>query len=253
MAAKYDRADVVELLLDLGVSPDIENSGGGDRPLHTAAYSGSEAVVDMLIRRGAKIDPVDKVHDATPLWFAMWAQRTRIITLLARYSRDVWALSFTGHVERGREVLRAEPRFATMSGDSTPLFWLPEDEQQAVEIVEMFLALGADASFRRKDDGLTAGEVARRRGLDAAADLLAAAEKHPKKPAPTPQSPEVRKYERLAQNIVKAYASDDEAAMQAVKSQFGSSFTVQDLRAVVWRLMYKVRQASGSSESFQLA
>ena len=253
-AAKQNRTDVIEFLLDLGVSPDVKDAKQGDQTaLHVAAYSGAAEAVDVLIRHGAKIDPVDSTHDATPLWFAMWAQRERVITMLARYSRDVWALNFTGHLERVREVLAAEPRFATMSGESTPLFWLPEDEQKAVATVELFLSLGADASFRRKADGLTAGDVARRRGLTAAADLLAAAEKKaPLKPT-TPRSAEVDPYEALARNIVKAYASGDEEAMEGIKKHFGRSFNVEDVRAIVWRTTYKVRQASGSAEAFQLA
>jgi len=254
-AARQDRADVAAFLLDFGVSPNIEDPGQGNQTaLHVAAYSGAESVVDLLIRRGAKIDPVDAVHDATPLWFAMWAQHDRIVSRLARYSRDLWALSFTGHLERLREVLRAEPRLATVAGESTPLFWLPEDEKRAVEIVEMFLSLGADAAFRRREDGLAAAEVARRRGLTEAADMLAAAEKQPpRRQSAVPQTPAVEKYERLANDMVKVYAAGDEAALRSVKDHFGRSFTGEDLRSVVWGLLYKVRQASGSAEAFGLA
>jgi ankyrin repeat protein len=250
-AAKHDRADVIGVLVDLGVSAEVANPRGGDRPLHVAAYAGAENAVDTLIRAGAKIDPVDSVHDATPLWFAMWAQRTRVITLLSRYSRDVWALSFTGNVERVREVLLAEPRLATMSGESTPLFWLPEEEDRAVDLVTLFLELGADASFRRKEDGLTAADVARRRGLNRAADLLAAAAAEKPKTA-SPASPEVASYERLARDMVSAYATGDEEAIQRINQHYNRNTSAEDLRAMVWRLTYKVRQASGSAEAFQL-
>lgn len=175
-AAELDRSDVVGLLLDMGLSPDIEDAKRGNQtPLHIAAYNGSTRVAALLIERGAKIDPVDSMHDATPLWFAMWAQQNEIIELLSPYSSDVWALSFLGKVARVREVLRAEPKIATMAGESTPLFWLPEDEQQAVEIIELFFSDGADAAFRRQSDGLTAADVARKRGLEQAARRLEAA------------------------------------------------------------------------------
>lgn len=251
-AAEQNRTDVVELLLDLGVDVNVENPGKATA-LHAAAYKGAAEAVDTLIRHGAKIDPVDSMHDATPLWWAMWSQQDRVVTLLARYSRDVWALNFTGHLERVREVLAAEPRFATMSGESTPLFWLPDDEQKAVATVELFLSLGADASFRRKADGLTAADVARRRGLNAAADMLAAAEKKPPVTPAMPKSAEVDRYQALARNMVKAYASGDDDAMRGIKDHFGRSFNVDDVRAIVWRTTYKVRQASGSAEAFQLA
>ena len=253
-AAQRDRADVVELVLDLGVSPNVENpKAGRQTALHVAAYAGSESAIDVLIRRGAKIDPVETMYDATPLWSAVWAGRDRIITQLARYSRDLWTLSFTGNVERVREVLRAEPRFATMAGESTPLFWLPEEEDKALEIIRMFLALGADASFRRKEDGLTAGDVARKRGLLQAADVLAtAATKEPKKPT-TAKSEVVAEYDRLANAVVETYAADNLDTIETTRKHFGRSFTRDDLRATVWRLMYKVRQASGSPEAFGLA
>src|SRR5262249_30127867 len=131
-ASELDRADVVKFLLELGVPPGIEDARRGNQhPLHVAAYNGSARVVTLLIERGAKIDPVDFMHDATPLWFAMWAQQTEVMELLSPHSRDVWALSFIGKVSRVREVLQVEPRIATMAGESTPLFWLPEDEQKA--------------------------------------------------------------------------------------------------------------------------
>ncbi|MGI9076013.1 MAG: ankyrin repeat domain-containing protein, partial [Gemmatimonadaceae bacterium] len=51
-AAKRDRADVVALLLDLGMSPDVED-GQRQRPLHIAAYAGSLGVAQLPIERGA--------------------------------------------------------------------------------------------------------------------------------------------------------------------------------------------------------
>jgi ankyrin repeat protein len=141
-----------------------------------AAYNDSVRVAELLIERGAAIDPVDSVHDATPLWWAVWDQRPRTTELLSRFSRDVWALTMTGNVERLREVLTAEPRLARLvGGETTPLMWLPGDEARAREIVELFLAHGADPSVRNRD-GQTAADLARKRGLDVAAGLLRAKE-----------------------------------------------------------------------------
>jgi ankyrin repeat protein len=175
IAAERDRADVVALLLDLGMSPDVGDAQGR-RALHVAAYHDSVRVAGLLIERGAAIDPVDSAHDATPLWWAVWDQRPRTTELLSRFSRDVWALTLTGNVERLREVLTAEPRLARLVGGETmPLMWLPGDEARAKEIVELFLAHGADPSVRNRD-GQTAADLARKRGLDVAAGLLRAKE-----------------------------------------------------------------------------
>jgi ankyrin repeat protein len=56
------------------------------------------------------------------------------------------------------------------------LFMLADDEERSAEIVRLFLAHGANAAFRRRD-GTTAADIARARGLDAAADLLERAAK----------------------------------------------------------------------------
>jgi ankyrin repeat protein len=171
-AAARDRADVVAFLLDLGMSPDVPDAQG-QRALHVAAYGDSVRAAALLIERGAAIDSVDSVHDGTPLWFAMWGQRPRTIELLSRFSRDVWALSFLGNVERLRELLTVEPKLARLVGsETTPLMWLPDDEGCAVAIVQLFLAHGADPSIRNKD-GLTAADLARKRGMDEVAELLA--------------------------------------------------------------------------------
>ena len=176
-AAKLDRPEVIRLLLDLGVSPNVRDRSG-QTALHTAAYSGSLAAAKLLVERGAEIDPVDEQHGGTPLWFAMWGKQTRLIELLGRYSRDLWALSATGNLERIRHILREAPSLATRSGQSTPLFWLPDDEPKALEIAKLLLANGADPSFRRKQDGLTAGDLAAQRGMDDVAALLSPYQPH---------------------------------------------------------------------------
>jgi hypothetical protein len=61
------------------------------------------------------------------------------------------------------------------------------------------------------------------------------------------------KYQSLAQDLVTAYATGDASAMQRINQHYGRNASVDDLRAIVWRLVYKVRQAGGSSEAFGLA
>jgi hypothetical protein len=64
----------------------------------------------------------------------MWGRRQATIDVLAPHSRDLWALAATGNVERICQLLASEPQLATMTGESTPLFWLPDDEQKAADI-----------------------------------------------------------------------------------------------------------------------
>ena len=172
-AARFNRANLVAWLLDLGMSPDVKAEQSGNHALHEAAYYDAADVVALLIERGAEVDPVDAIHDGTPLWFALWDLRQRAIDLLRRHSKDVWALSLLGDVDRIRAVLRDEPRWAQAYGESTPLMWLPPDEPRAKEIVKLFLELGADPT-RTNGDGMTAGDLARKRGMLEVADLLGA-------------------------------------------------------------------------------
>ena len=103
-----------------------------------AGYNDSIRVAALLIERGAEIDPVESNWSNTPLDCAVYSQHPRMIELLGRFSRDVWNLTFTGNVERLRDVLGAEPDLAKVAGRSygTPLMWLPDDEARAMEIVE---------------------------------------------------------------------------------------------------------------------
>ncbi|HUF51251.1 MAG TPA: ankyrin repeat domain-containing protein [Longimicrobiales bacterium] len=171
-AAKQDRADVVAFLLDLGTPIEIEDEHR-TRPLHTAAYARALAVTQLLIDRGAAIDPVETRYGNTPLGFAVHDYYEPMIELLGRHSRDMWNLIFTGRVDRVRAVLRETPEVArTVTDDNeTFLMWLPDDEAAAVEIVELLLAHGADAAVRT-GEGLTAADYASRRGLTRAASLL---------------------------------------------------------------------------------
>lgn len=174
-----DRADVVELLLDLGISPDIEDpEEGKQHPLHVAAYHDSLSIARLLIERGAQIDPRETRYESTPLWGAVWGQQQRMIDFLSPLSADVWALAFVGNVERLRNVLAAQPRLArSRGGNETPLMWLPGDEDQAMEIAEMFLAGGADPNVRNVQ-GQTAADLASVRGLDRVAAMLRSRESH---------------------------------------------------------------------------
>ena len=173
MAARLDRHEVVALLLELGMSADIEDPlQGNQRALHEAAYAGSLRVAELLLAGGAAIDPVEQNWGNTPLGAAVYAGRAQMIALLGGVSRDVWELTYTGNVERLREVLREEPaRAKVQTASQTPLMYLPNDEGRALEIARMLLSLGADPTVRNSE-GHSAADIARKRGLDDAAELL---------------------------------------------------------------------------------
>ncbi len=255
-AAKQDRADVVALLLDLGVAPDLTNPrNGNETALHVAAYSNSPAVAALLLDRGAAPDARESNFGATPLGFAVWGEKTRLIDLLCRFSRDVWDLTFMGKLKRLREVLNAQPELAKVvsSDGETPLMRLPDDEGKALECARLLLSLGADPALKNRA-GLTAADLAEKRGL-----LEAAAALRVGLPTPGPEgstSPRgVEELECRAQDFVQAYETGDEAALQRLNAYHQRAFTREDLRAEVWRRARVAREASsrGIKNAFGLA
>jgi hypothetical protein len=87
LAARFGHTDMVRSLLDAGEDPDRYNPPGGHAhatPLHQAALAGHEAVVRLLIERGARLDLKDVLWHATPADWAAHEGRTE----LERYLRE---------------------------------------------------------------------------------------------------------------------------------------------------------------------
>ena len=171
-AAERDRPDAIALLLDLGVPIDIADSTN-THALHRAAAAGALKAAALLMERGAEIDPIETTYHGAPIGWASHGDHIAMIDLLSRYSRSIWTLCFRGYVARVREILRENPALARQVRENgiTPLWWLPDDEEQALEIVELLLANGADPSIKSKSGG-TAADWARKRGMRAVAERL---------------------------------------------------------------------------------
>jgi ankyrin repeat protein len=175
-AARRDRADVLALLLGLGFRIEIQDQTG-KRALHEAAAANALRAAAFLVERGAEIDPRESRYHAPPIGWAAHGDRTEMVELLSRYSRDIWILCANGYVDRVREILTENPAPARdiTSNGHTLLWWLPDDEATAMQIVELLLAAGANPSAK-SEDNRTAADSARRRGmLDVASRLETAA------------------------------------------------------------------------------
>jgi hypothetical protein len=172
-AAHRDRPDVIALLLDLGVSVNASDRQG-KRPLHAAAEGNAVKAATLLIERGAEIDPRERNWSAPPIGFAAYGDHLEVRDLLSRHSRYVPTLAFCGYYDRLKEVLADEPALARqVFDDGTTMLWrLPDDEDTAEATARLLLDCGADPSVVSRD-GMTAERAARRRGLRAAADVIA--------------------------------------------------------------------------------
>jgi len=164
-AAKRNRPDVLALLVDLGFSVDVQDRSGR-RPLHEAAVNNAYAAAQFLIDHGAEVDARESTYNAPPIGWAAHGDRTEMVRLLSGYSRAIWILCANGYVDRVREIVTEDPtRAQEVSADGhTPLWWLPDDETHAIELVELLVKAGANPAATNKD-GQTAAEWARRRGM----------------------------------------------------------------------------------------
>jgi ankyrin repeat protein len=171
-AARRDNPDAIALLLDLGVPLEIQNRTG-KHALHEAAWANAVRAAKYLIDRGAEIDPRESIHGGAPIGWAAHGDRREMMDLLSRYSRAIFTLCFHGYVDRVREILTDDPSLARQIDREgcTPLWWLPDDEEKAMTLVELLLAAGADPAHRN-ERGNTAADWARRRGMAAVAARL---------------------------------------------------------------------------------
>ena len=145
-AAQRNDTVAMTLLFDLGVSADVE-AADHTRALHIAGRADSLEAAELLVAKGAEIDPVETTWQGTPIGTATYSGCQRVIDFLSRYSRDIGSLAFNGKVERVRELVEADPSLARTTAEcDSLLFWLPrDDEARAVAIARLLLEHGAES------------------------------------------------------------------------------------------------------------
>jgi hypothetical protein len=171
-AAGANRTDVIALLLDLGMDVDVMDDGEM-RAVHSAASCGALEAVKLLVERGADIDRPTK-HYGGAMGAAAFRKQRAVAEWLAPRSRDVNPITYFGLYSRLEELFSREPALINTPHartGNTPLFTLPQDDEESVRMAEFLLARGADVTrviFQQQ----TADQFLRTRGLLDAADLV---------------------------------------------------------------------------------
>ena len=85
IAAQSGHKEMAELLIEAGVNID-ESNNGNQTPLHKAAFEGRDEIVNMLIQKGAKVNPViqstGSFNGMTPVDFAIRQNELKTVALL---------------------------------------------------------------------------------------------------------------------------------------------------------------------------
>jgi uncharacterized protein len=106
--------------------------------------------------------------------FAAHFDRREIAAYLAPLSRDVHNLTYLGMKDRLGELFAADPGFVNLQHfryGFTPLFVLPEKDDEAMDMASFLLAHGADFEIRN-GNGPTAEQMYRKKGQEEIADFL---------------------------------------------------------------------------------
>ena len=85
LACAHGQVRVAQLLLDARVDPNLYNPDGfhsHSTPLHQAVWENHEAIVRLLVERGARLDIRDLIYGGTPLDWAEHGRRTEIAAYL---------------------------------------------------------------------------------------------------------------------------------------------------------------------------
>ena len=220
--------------------------------LHRAAWQGDLAMVERLVSKGADISNRDNPFNSTPL---SWAQHNKQQVVFDWFRahcaidlHDAVCFDFREHIEAR---LNEDPASVNRQIDQwelpqcAPLHWAAwlriedvdglhsRDETSRGELVRLLLEKGADPNIVA-GNGLTALDMADACGATHIAALL---ERHGGKrstEAATPSAhPELKRFEKLAADVVLASRSDDHSALGRIQEFLRRRVTFQDIRAGV--------------------
>ena len=172
-AARAGRVDVVALLLELGMDVDVADEIE-QRGLQVAVAGGSLEVVELLVAHGADIDRPTTSVGGGAMGYAAHFDRREIAAFLAPFSRDVHNLTYLGMKDRLGELFVADPEVVNLRHfrhGFTPLFVLPEKDDEALDMAVFLLSRGANLGSKNAD-GLKAEDIFRRQGREELADFL---------------------------------------------------------------------------------
>lgn len=130
-AARYNRKNFVQKLLQNGSDPNQKNKEG-NTPLHLAIKAD---VAEILLANGAELDVVNNAGD-TPLHTACWYERNEVVGILLKQNANVNQRSASdGDIAKKNELAGGTPLHYAIFGGKP-------------EIIQMLLEKGADVNIQ---------------------------------------------------------------------------------------------------------
>lgn len=151
-AARWERKDIVQLLLERGADVNAKTKGLGYTPLHITAARGNQAIADLLLAKGADIN-AQSTYSGTPLFFAETPEMINYLVkrggAIGARDRDLKTslhrAALNGYVEVCKALIdtKADVNAADING-VTPLHWAAGSGHLAV--VKLLLDNKADVN-----------------------------------------------------------------------------------------------------------
>ncbi len=231
--------NALRLLIERGADPDVRDTGDNASPLHFAAAQGLLESVRILLDAGADVHGSGDLHESGVIgWAARPGNEAVVCLLLERGARHhIFSAMATGDLDLVQQVVKANPeslarRRSRFENRHTPLHavFAPPDGLGHLTgtpnyaMLQLLIGLGADLDAP-DDKGRTPFDIAMLRGdMDAMRILRAAGAKEPEQAAGTDTTGRMA---ALAASIKKSDPMFSVADMRATVQWYQSiGFTV---------------------------
>jgi ankyrin repeat protein len=241
----------VEFLLEKNGNWNMTGVNNGTA-LHRAAGNGDLEMVRRLVSKGAEVGARDAVFAASPLAWAAHNDHAEVVEWMRAHCpidlHDAVSFGFREHVERR---LREDALSVNARRDqheipqATPLHLAALTRNE--DLVRLLLEAGADPQILA-GNGVTALDIADDQGATAIVGLLEERGATRSSEAGRPSGdPKLKPFERLANDLLDAYRTGADAAVQRIQEFFHTRMTAWDIRRAV-RVRLQKGRTSGSGE-----
>lgn len=240
-----EQREAVMFLMEKAANLDITGVGNGTL-LHRAAWNGDLAMVQQLVARGADITIRDPEFGASPMAWASYNSQRGVFEWMAGHCpidiHDAVTFGLSQQVNARLDEQPASIHVRRRQWDlpeATPLHCAVLATRQ--DMVALLLDRGADPTAVA-GNGVTALDVAEYQGATRIARLLEErGGTRSSEAAKRSTEPAMRPFEKLAGDVLEAYRTGADAAVQRVQEFFHARFTAWDIRRAVRMRLQKGR------------